>query len=155
MNVDTPEYSEEFKSKGFLQTAFTDEEIQKIITTNVDNSAESTNPDGEPKCLNNGINEYTCDNTKDKIFLLSLKEAINASYGFQKDDEVDAIRDKELTDFSWANGAYPPSHTWWLRSPYYNESYPYVHAIYDYKDTISSWQLDDNGMSVVPALCIE
>ena len=72
---------------GFLQTAFTIE-AQKLITpTPVDNSATSTLPNiltEEQKTTdwNNGENEYACEDTTDKIFLLSEQEATMSDYGF-------------------------------------------------------------------------
>lgn len=66
--------STEFEMKGFLQTAFTPEEKAAIQITAVDNSPESTNPDGNPNFWNSGKNEYACGDTNDHIFLLSVKE---------------------------------------------------------------------------------
>lgn len=49
----------------FYNFAFNEEEKNKILTTVVDNSANSTL---------NEVNEYACNNTEDKIYLLSMKE---------------------------------------------------------------------------------
>lgn len=52
----------------FFETAFNSSKKEKIETTIVDNSASSTLDDS---------NKYACDNTSDKMFLLSYKEAKN------------------------------------------------------------------------------
>ena len=83
-------------NNDFLNAAFNTEEKNKIVTTNVVNS---NNPEyGTP-----GGN-----NTKDKIFLLSIDEA--KKY-FSSDDG----RKCEATAYARANGADQGS--WWLRSP--------------------------------------
>lgn len=60
----TPGFSggESWTSDGFLKKAFTDEEQEIISTTEVDNSASTTD---------SLSNSYVCNNTEDKIFLLS------------------------------------------------------------------------------------
>ena len=52
---------------NFYNTAFSDIEKELILTTLVDNSINSTDYNS---------NEYICNNTNDKIFLLSLNEVL-------------------------------------------------------------------------------
>ena len=152
----------DYLNKGFLQTAFSSEEIKKIVTVDVDNSEESTNPNSNPKAFNNGANTFACEPTQDKIFLLSIKEASNSDYGFAEWDKYahGSARIRKPTDFALANYGHlnsTPGYGGWcyLRSPYYNSSY-------------NAWVVDSDGGNlyfnnsvrgetsvVVPALCIE
>ena len=120
-----------YEGKGFLQTAFTEEAQKLIESTKVDNSARSTNPNSDASQWNSGENQFACENTSDKIFLLSEQEATTAGYGF---DVYDAFgegntRIRVTTDYALATGAYQDSTDgyggwWWLRSPLYsNENY--------------------------------
>ncbi|MCR5081704.1 MAG: DUF6273 domain-containing protein [Treponema sp.] len=128
-----------FNGKGFISTAFTSSLQSKIITTKVDNSASTTV---------NETNQYECDNTDDKLFLLSHSEALNTSYF------ADNHARKRLdTDFSLATGAIGSDEYrayWYLRSPSSTRAY----EIYN----ISSIGYPETngyvGTCVVPALCI-
>ena len=115
----------EYTGKGFLQTAFTQSAQALIAETVVNNSKETA-----------GYNEstyaadYACENTTDKIFLLSESEAINSDYGFAAYNSYGKgnTRIRFPTDYAKANNAYMDSNEgyggfWWLRSPYYNYSY--------------------------------
>ena len=144
----------------FLQTAFTEEERALIAYTTVNNSARSTNPDADATLWNSGNNQYACENTTDKIFLLSEQEVTTESYGFDEDPyayagdgtHTESTRIRVTTDFAMASGAFC---SWWLRSPYYNDRGSRARRVYsngnaDYDNDV--W--DANG-GVVPALCIE
>ena len=112
----------DYTDKGFLQTAFTAGAQNLIAVTTVDNSAESTTYSGNNL---NEATEYACKDTKDKIFLLSIKEA--TSYGFPAYDNLGEgnARIRKTTDYAKANSAYSSdgSGCYWLRSPYYDCSY--------------------------------
>ncbi len=105
----------------FYETAFTELRRQIILTTTVDNSAESTGASG---------NRYACEDTQDKVFLLSAKEATTAEYGFSTDNGAeDAARRKQTTDYAKSQGAYTAlgglykgDGWWWLRSPASNSA---------------------------------
>lgn len=95
----------EWLNGTFLNAAFTSETMAGIAQTTVDNSLNST---GDPE------NSYACENTYDKIFLLSREEA--GQYGLD-----DAGRIRNVTDYSKACGIQEVvgnSAVWWLRSPY-------------------------------------
>ncbi len=102
----------------FYETAF-DEYAQEIIeTTAVDNSASTTA---------SSYNPYACENTQDKVFLLSYKEAATSSYGFNP-----TTRQLKSTDYAKSQGVIvaPDIVTdlrgngwWWLRSPSGYDSY--------------------------------
>ena len=112
------EYSDirKWLNKDFYNKAFT-KELQSIInTTLVDNSAAST------KSI---YNAYICNDTYDKVYLLSYTDITNEEYGFTND----VSREKQLSDYAKAKGSYMSTSTdyynnglYWLRSPdYYND----------------------------------
>ncbi len=102
-------------NEDFLNVAFTDEERNKIKTTFVDNSVDSTLSEK---------NKYVCDNTNDKIYLLSRKEAVSYPFSFDVDG-FDKNKITKATDYAKALGVEGMSSTsetygdcsWWLRSP--------------------------------------
>lgn len=113
----------EWLNATFYETAFKGIEQSIIETTTVDNSASSTISDD---------NEYTCENTADKIFLLSYKE-VKSAYGFTESD--DSAREMQSTDYAKSQGIYVSTDSgyignsmWWLRSPgaFSNETASYV-----------------------------
>ncbi len=121
------------------------------MTTTVDNSVTSTGFNGSNQC---------CDNTEDKVFMLSRVEFTNATYNFNTVyEESDVHRIRKPTDFALASGVYTDQFTyetrggkWWLRSPaQFNRNKK--HAASDgsgYQD----WP-QQNGIGVVPALCLD
>lgn len=101
----------------FLDGAFTD--LQKnsvILETEVNNGLEST---GEVR------NSYLCENTNDKVFLLSVAEVNDSKNGLgSSSSNYDESRKMLTSDYSRATGAWmDTSNTyygdgmWWLRSP--------------------------------------
>ena len=149
----------DFEGKGFFQLAFTEEEQARIATTRVDNST--------------GVNsKFKCDDTNDKIFLLSKKEAENTAYGFPSEsDELDyPSRGREATDYAHARGV---ATFYSLRTPKSNShdsNKPDIwlvgnvkidtkdangkKIVIDYRGKIMEMFMSmDNG--VVPALCLE
>ena len=119
----------------FYNTAFTDEEKNSIADTNVDNSARSTNTDANPTQWIGGANPCACDNTTDRVFLLSEQEVTRSAYGFAEynvykgdsNETTESTRIRMTTDFAKASGANQSTTAgyggwWWLRSPYYDYS---------------------------------
>ena len=110
------EYSNmrEFLNDGFYNTAFNDSEKESILTTLVDNSLASTNDEE---------NQYVCNDTEDKIFLLS---AVEKSKYFKTVNSAKA----KGTDYAKCQGLYVSTDEatsgysrWFLRSPNKNMSY--------------------------------
>lgn len=111
-------------SNNFYNTAFSDMQKAIIKTVSVDNSAVSTNPHEDPAKWTYGENEGACENTNDKIFLLSESEVTNTEYGFDRDTKIDKYRQLKSSDYAKCQGAYvcadksyKGNSFWWLRSP--------------------------------------
>lgn len=107
-------------NENFYNAAFTSSEKAIIKTTAVDNSSSSTaDYDGyvtEAK-------GYSCEDTNDKVFLLSKYDSTNPTYGFSSCDAEDAVRQKKPSDYAKSQGCQVLSYDdlsrgdWWLRSP--------------------------------------
>ena len=95
-----------FENKGFLQTAFTTTAQALIADTEVDNSKETTGHSEDTYAAT-----YACEDTTDKIFLLSESEVINSDYGFAAYDSYGQgnARIRVSTDFAKANYAFKQS----------------------------------------------
>ena len=117
-------------NETFYDTAFSEAEKASILTTNVDNSARSANANSSATTFNGGVNAFACENTQDKVFLLSVKEATNNAYGFSTSvDLSDTVRRKQSTDYAKSQGTYAKPNSTpignaliRLRSPYYATS---------------------------------
>ncbi|MCR4661626.1 MAG: leucine-rich repeat protein [Clostridia bacterium] len=147
-------------NKTFYNTAFSELQKQIILTTEVKNSARSTNPDNNPLYYNNGVNEYAATDSatwQEKIFLLSIQEVTNSSYGFDTTTSSSTTRTKQGSDYAKSQGLYVYSSNsyWWLRSPcYYNAEEAHIVK----SDGITGQYIDShvscNNSGVVPALTI-
>lgn len=154
-------------NNGFFQTAFTPSAQDIILDTTIDNSAESTNPASNPTQWNDGENQYTCNTTKDKIFLLSEKEVTSSDYGFAEynvyiNDEnstAKSSRLREPTDYAIANFIYCKTMNatytvnWWLRSPSF-ENENVVQSIKNDGNAKYKLSVDSEFGAIVPALSI-
>ncbi|MCR4898547.1 MAG: InlB B-repeat-containing protein [Acholeplasmatales bacterium] len=103
-----------FLNDNFYNTAFNDLQKLLIETIEVDNSVSSTG---------HSTNQYACNNTFDKMFLLSREEAITYY-------TLDSARMAKGTDYAKSQGlfvatsdSYQGNSFWWLRSPRYNQYY--------------------------------
>ena len=98
INLNNYKYSDirKWLNSDFLEQAFY-YDSSLVQTVNVDNSAESTGTSGNPSA---------CEDTQDKVYLLSCKDIINKDYGFT--DDASRI----------AYDADGNAHSYWLRSPY-------------------------------------
>ena len=141
----------DYSNKGFLQTAFTSDAQSKIVVTAVDNGEFRTSPVGK----NFGTNPYICENTNDKIFLLSRNEA--TSYGFGVWNYEDPARVRMPTDYVYVEAG-RDADTWWegwyLRSP----NHQYTSDCYIIRDGSAYYSgsvLNRNKtIGIVPALCV-
>ena len=133
-----------YANKGFIDLAFTKEEQAKIHETLVDNSVKST---GETQ------NQYVCEDTNDKLFLLSYQEVTNREYGYKNDTD----RMRKGTDYASANGLYCYYNNYsnyWTRSPH-SDSLVNACQVRDdgnfYRTSAASY----GGSGVLPALKIK
>ena len=136
----------------FYDTAFSELARSIILVTEVDNSALSA---GYSDC------EYACENTNDKIFLLSFKEAINKAYGFDSTGAEDSARRMLTSDYSKATGAFTSTSLdyygtgyWWLRSPHGLKSSTAKEIDYLGRANSSARESNTKSWGVVPALRI-
>lgn len=126
-----------YAGKGFLQTAFTDKAQLLIEVTTVDNSVDSA---GYQYYLQTdtfySANDYSCENTYDKVFLLSNKERSNKNYNLY-------ISVYKLTDYAKANYVWYKYNygKYFLRSPLYQpewiEDYCYKVEVSDNREEIN------------------
>ena len=136
----------------FLKEAFSTYQQGLILTTTVNNSAYSTGYNS---------NSYACQDTSDKIFLLSYAEAISSTYGFSTTySAYDSARRMKTSDYARATGAwmsldsnYYGNGYWWLRSPYHKLSNAAQHTNYQ-GVTGKSDYVTDSGVGIVPVLWI-
>ena len=111
--------------RDFFLAAFTPEEQEHILTTKVDNSVASTNEKWS---------RYACEDTEDKVFLLSAAEIVSKTFGVDMLTEESTEAYKIPSDFARAMGASrmcaegfspwrgnilneDPYAWWWTRSP--------------------------------------
>lgn len=147
----------DYRSKGFLQSAFSAKEQNIIACTLVDNSAMST-ADDDGNILQE--NEFACENTQDKIFLLSEREVTKKEYGFGSYISTgdSSCRIRIATDYAIANRVhqgmgYGKGTNWLLRSPYVLESHVYM-ITGDGCANQAQWSYE-TGIGIVPSLMIE
>lgn len=84
-----------------------------IINTNVNNNASNTD---------SSDNKYICEDTQDKVFLLTYKDYLDANYGFETNVSVKSqTREAKTTDYARARGAFCNTSNYtgayWTRSP--------------------------------------
>lgn len=84
----------EWLNADFYNSAFSDNAY--IQTTEVDNSPSTT---GETE------NSFACENTFDKVYLLSYLDYMNADYGFSTSRDESSTRLFQPTDYATACGA--------------------------------------------------
>lgn len=122
----------------FMNMAFIGDEQVKIQTTLIDNSPASTLDD---------VPEYTCEDTNDRIFLLSDAELNNADYGFDA-----ATRDLPGTDYAHVQGLMEKNE-YWTRSPKSGSVGFYASAVY-MGNLVGSKQVYNTYVGVAPAMWI-
>ena len=161
-----PEEYSAYKDKGFLHKAFTEEEQSKICVTEVDNSADSTTDSSET--VEKVIDRLLCNNTNDKIFLLSLKEVTSSNLGFAAYDEggEGSPRIRKAVDFAVDNGTYVDENEsfgspWFLRSPA-NDTTVNANGAKARADIVStdgkadsSELVNDAKTGIIMALCVD
>ncbi len=137
----------------FYNTAFSALEQAIIQTVTVDNSATTTGDD-------NSI--FACNDTEDKVWLLSYADLLNAKYGFNTDKtKSDELKQKQTSDYAKCQGcvtstsaSFGGNGLWWTRSPAY-EMEKFVRYVYAGGNLSNSYYcVDGTCIGVVPALKI-
>ncbi len=128
-------------NNDFYNQAFSITEQSSINTTTVDNSVASTGYASNP---------YACENTNDKMFLLSYVEANNDAYGLS----TFTSRRRQATDYAKAMGVYVTndSSPWWLRSPH--DSYVNLARFVDSDGWFYSFYIYNTYYGVLPTFRI-
>lgn len=136
----------EWLNGAFHDSAFAlDDSLIQTVT--VDNSASTTD---------SSTNQYACDNTEDKVYLLSYQDYENTDY-FADDD----ARGRKVTDWAKANGAYYFTYAssadsgngyYWSRSPDSDHSYSAwgvtYYASMEYRSVYNSYLCVRPGLQI-------
>ncbi len=125
-----------------------------IQTTSVDNSPITTGFENNP---------YACNNTQDKVFLLSYQDYINSDYGFETSTGISNRRCCRTTDWARAKGivyytgrSYLYDSAYWTRSPYHsNPDYSWTINFDGRFNSFTSSGVCTPGFGVRPALTIK
>ena len=156
----------DFKNKGFLQTAFTVSQQASILINDVHNSATTTTDSNFELEM---ATDFACETTFDKIFLLSEAEVTEPEFGFSEYDSYGEgnTRIKKATDFAKANGLYlgnlDCAEDWWggcwcLRSPsnvVSNANQHLIRGVGVCGDADIDWCPNDWATGIVPALVVD
>jgi hypothetical protein len=147
---------------NFYNTAFSDMQKRLIVLTKVDNSARSTNPNGNATLWDSGKNTYACADTQDYVFLLSEQEVTNAAYGFSSiHNDNDRARIKKNTDYIRCQGAWTDNEKsyrgngYWLLRSSISDGGNRIRYVYSNGDTDRVNNVYSVGGGVVPALKIK
>lgn len=141
---------------SYIREWLNDEFYNKAFYLN-DSSIQITLVDNSGKDLSSNENQYRCDDTNDKIFLLSYLDYRNEDYGFVNEKSRQCL----TTDFSRANrasnisnyGDYRLLGSYWTRTPSYNyNSYAYCVSK---GGAFESYYTTNNGYCVRPAMNIK
>lgn len=136
---------------SFYNIAFNELQRGIIQTVSLDNSVNSTGHSENPN---------VCENTEDKIFLLSYAEVTSANYGFS--DDISRMRfasDYALAKGTWISTSdvceYYGSGLWMLRTP--NNTYTHFirECAFNGEVTDGGTNLVNSFFGVVPALKIK
>ena len=153
-----------------------------IAVTNVENSSRQNSGldliqelTARDRSLYDGTTKYpkfTCNNTKDKVFILNLKEVSRSDYGFGR--ILDGAGPETtyrglahpMTDFARGHGVAHFSDdvvtTWWLRTPVLPI---YFHRVIEEREdqevgavtshsSLGLGMVGDPSVGVVPAICV-
>ena len=142
----------DWSGKGFIDIAFTASAQSYITESSIDNSKESTTDAGNNLSM---AANYYCDDTTDKIFLLSELEVTKTEYSFGTYNSFDENRTLIPTDYAKANYAFQRSGRgyWWLRSPS-DQTYNKARFVDDFAYAKNDNNVNFGAIGVVPALCL-
>jgi len=175
LTVQSESMSPTFKAGDIIiGTVLTDEEakalqVGDVITFKADldgdgtkefNTHRITNVDNSEKQMkltedSDSHKRYVCRNTRDKVFLLSMKEINNPELGFVNDSS----RIRPATDYAYDNMAFrsglaEKGGIWWLRSPVYNYASRAYLVLYTGEADNKTNRTRDPTTGIVPALWV-
>lgn len=149
---DVKEINRKWENKGFLQTAFTESEQEKILITLVDNSLQQMKFNENTKT----DSKYICNDTRDKIFLLSESEINNPALSFIDDNSrIRAATDYAYDNMAFRSGLESKGGIWWVRSPVSFYASRAAVVLYTGEADGKTNRVRDPLTGVVPALWIE
>ena len=130
-------------NSDFASLAFISGSDEYIKTTTVDNGADVSRE---------GDRFTACNDTEDKLFLLSYKDVIGT--GFDAKDTASLTRTVKVSDYARAKGAYMPvgeSGYWWLRN---GADSNWTVCTVNYEGDVSylSWSAQNDACCVRPAM---
>ena len=133
----------------FYNTAFSLDNSY-IQTTEVDNSASTTY---------SSSNSYACENTNDKVYLLSYQDYLNADYGFSTSTSSSTTRECKTTDYARANGAYCDTSSSYKNNGWYSTRSPSlensVRHVYSSGGVFDNFRVNYTSACVRPSLTIK
>lgn len=142
-------------NETFYNTAFF-KNSSNILETEVDNSAETTMT--QP-------NRNECDNTLDKVFLLSYQDYMNEDYGFTSTTSKTSTRYAKTTDWSRCNGVVSSidkedSWTRFHNGPYWTRSASHgsfieANAVGANGVNLNTFEVTTTSMGIRPAITIQ
>lgn len=158
----TSESGDNYEGKGFLQTAFSTTDQNKIQTVTLNNDSSYDYTMGGWSSETYYFN-YTCPDTQDKVFLLSRNEMTNTNYGFSNGHGDDNSRKRNPTDYALANGAYrdvdKDLSIYMLRTPWYETKkteeirQANIWSV-NQSGALTSFFTSQKDMGIVPAICL-
>ena len=102
----------QYLNDDFYNEAFGKADASYLLEETIDNSASTTD---------SSSNQYACENTQDKVYLLSYRDYLNADYGFATSVSGSATRTCSPTDYAKANKCFADTNDivkyYWTRSP--------------------------------------
>ena len=142
-------------NETFYDTAFF-KNSSNILETEVDNSAETTMT--QP-------NRHECDNTMDKVFLLSYQDYMNEDYGFTSTTSKTSTRYSKTTDWSRCKGVVSSISTedswarfhngpYWTRSPSHGD-WTHVNIVGGDGINLNTVVVTTTNMGIRPAITIQ
>ena len=139
-----------FLNEDFYDTAFSGAERRMIMTTHVKNGEQSAVSKGEkasPK-----LAKYLSEDTRDKVFLLSVKEMESEAWDYRDDADPENYRLK-CTDYTKVLGISASAVKTWLRSPVAKEDTVRASGTYGRADEPTP--VSQTSVGVMPAIKIK
>ena len=150
----------------FFYDAFSPTERKMILSTTIHCDEESATPPPGVLPANvyeeswaDAVDPQKAESFKDKVFLLSVRNATNEEFGFRDDPyALDRARLGRMTDYAatpaWAaRGALSGVIPWWLRSPV--PFCDYGIRVVDQGGCCAAWEEVDSDAGVRPAIRIK